>query len=70
MTDFEAIQQDIRELITRVSLLEDAVQEIQKSKAEARAALLRIAGKRKILAKTTSKKRGNNVRSKKGIRYR
>lgn len=70
MTDFEAIQQDIRELITRVSLLEDAVQEIQKSKAEARAALLRIAGKRKILAKTTSKKRGNNVRSKKDLRRR
>ena len=70
MTDFEAIQQDIRELIRRVSLLEDAVQEIQKSKAEARAALLRIAGKRKISAKTTSKKRGNNVRSKKDLRRR
>ena len=70
MTDFEAIQQDIRELITRVSLLEDAVQEIQKSKAEARAALLRIAGKRKLPAKTASKKRGNNVRSKKDLRRR
>ena len=67
MTDMETVEQDIRELTTRVSLLEDTIQEIQKAKAEARAALLRIAGKRK---KTQSKKRGNNVRTKRIVRDR
>lgn len=62
MTDAEALQQTIQELAMRVSLLEDAMHEMQRSKAEARAALLRIAAKRKII-----KERKNNARSKKPI---
>lgn len=59
----EAKEKFLNELAARVDAIE-------KSKAEARAALLRIAAKRKLPAKTASKKRGNNVGSKKGIRYR
>jgi len=70
MTDMETVEQDIRELTTRISLLEDTVQEIQKEKAEARAALLRIAAKRKLPVKTQSKNRGNNAKPKKLIRDR
>lgn len=65
MTDIEVLQQIVRELTIRVSLLEDAMEKMQKAKAEARAALLRIAAKRK-----TIKERKNNARSKKAVRYR
>ena len=64
MTDIEAIQQDLRELTLRVALVEDKLDQELKAKAEARAALLRIAAKR------NTKKRGTDAKPKKFIRNR
>lgn len=56
----------IPEVLRRLDEIEARLDAIEKSKAEARAALLRIAAKRKL--NQTSKKRGNNAGSKKIIR--
>lgn len=61
----EAKEKFLNELAVRVAQVEKDLAAEKKAKLEARAALLRIAAKRK-----TIKERKNNARSKKAVRYR